>query len=49
MKWEYKIHLVIGEDIYRLNDFGKERWELVSVFKLSDSFTNFYFKRPIKE
>lgn len=53
MKWEYTTYeSSYPEPGYKLNELGKEGWELVSVTpshseRLVSYF--FYFKRPIKK
>ena len=61
-KWEYKSYPYRGEAFFdndntttnfefHLNDFGKEGWELVSVFTISVGYENSavaVFKRPLK-
>ncbi|MGI6366971.1 MAG: DUF4177 domain-containing protein [Anaerolineae bacterium] len=44
-RWEYKVVSIIGggeATNRRLNEYGQEGWELVSV-----STSWFYFKRPL--
>ena len=53
MKWEYKTYeSSYPEPEFKLKEFGREGWELVSVIpshseRLASYF--FYFKRPIKK
>lgn len=48
MKWEYLV-LEGYIDMDRLDDVGKEGWELVSVISTVDGNRVLYFKRPLKE
>lgn len=53
MKWEYKTYeSSYPEPEFKLNELGREGWELVSVIisqsERLDSYF-FYFKRPIKK
>lgn len=41
-KWEYKIEQMSSSSLDRLNELGKEGWQLVAVVQ-----TIYYFKRPI--
>jgi hypothetical protein len=47
IKYEYKI--LRGESDSRLNELGKEGWELVTVTIDSDLLETWYFKRVIPE
>lgn len=52
--WEYKLvqHDMSNEsplDESRLNELGKEGWELVTVFIQPDNKAHYYFKRPSAE
>jgi hypothetical protein len=52
MKWEYKREIEREFDVYLdLDSFGKEGWELVSVFPIGTHSTQFvyFFKRELKE
>jgi DNA-directed RNA polymerase subunit RPC12/RpoP len=51
--WEYTVLLDMGRmghvDEKKLNNMGRQGWELVSVFRESpESHTAFYFKRRMK-
>ena len=48
MMWEYLEKQNLAE--YELNQYGKEGWELISIFRPSGMGydTRFYFKRPLK-
>lgn len=53
MQWEYLRHLLErwggGEQKEDLNELGREGWELVSIYLMSDERTPIgIFKRPIK-
>lgn len=50
-KWEYTLFVAHGSEPateIRINDMGKQGWELVSVLDKNDiKSTFFFFKRPL--
>ena len=51
-KWEYNIETTELDKTIRLNDFGKEGWELISVVAIPDADSQdykFFFKREVSK